>query len=166
MPTTRSYPTLSHTCKEHRHRTTAYERSGKRLGLVAGPASSSTRSRGGSSLWHEWSGAGQACPSAVLATACCTATASMPHQRRDQPAAAARRRAGGALCDRTRSRCCTKRPASPLQRPPTSEPRTTSSCGPPLQSSGYGPFAALGYPEHGPICFSGSRLRMPRAREG
>ena len=57
-------------------------------------------------------------------------------------------------------------PASPFQRPPTSEPRTTSSCGPPLQSSGYGPFAALGYPEHGPICFSGSRLRMPRAREG
>ena len=29
-----------------------------------------------------------------------------------------------------------------------------------------GPFAALGDPEHGPICFSGSRLRMPRAREG
>ena len=29
-----------------------YERSGKRLGLAAGPASSSTRSRGGSSLWH------------------------------------------------------------------------------------------------------------------
>ena len=85
---------------------------------------------------HPSSGAGQACPSAVLATACCTATASMPQQRRDQPAAAARRRAGGALCDRTWSRCCTKRPASPLQRLPTSEPRTMRSCGPPLQCSG------------------------------
>ena len=52
-----------------------------------------------------------------------------------------RRSRGGELAELfatgTRSRCCTKRPASPFQRPPTSEPRTTSSCGPPLQSSGY-----------------------------
>ena len=71
---------------------------------------------------------------------CCTATPSMPHQRRDQrrdqPAAAARRRAGGARCDRTRRRWCTRRPASSFQRPPISAPRTTSSCGPARQSSG------------------------------
>ena len=29
-----------------------------------------------------------------------------------------------------------------------------------------GPFAALGYPKHGPICISGSRLWMPRRARG
>ena len=38
-----------------------------------------------SSKWHGWSGVGQACLSAVLATACCTATASICEH--DRPAA-------------------------------------------------------------------------------
>ena len=110
-------------------------RRGSKLGPV-GTASSSTRSRGGSACWLGWSGAGHAQPRAVLVTACCTATPSMPHQRRDQPALAAVRRAGGARCARTRSRSRTKRCASPFQRPPTSDPSTTSRWGPPQPSSG------------------------------
>ena len=77
--------------------TRAHARSGKRL-EPAGAASSSTRSSGGASRWCGCSGAGQARPSAVVATACCTATLSMPHQRRVQPARTARRKAGGARC--------------------------------------------------------------------
>ena len=115
--------------------TRAHARSGKRLG-PAGAASSSTRSSGGASRWCGCSGAGQARPSAVVATACCTATLSMPHQRRVQPARAAGRRAGGARCARTRSKSRKKRWASVFQRPPTSEPSTTSCCGPPWLSSG------------------------------
>ena len=72
--------------------------------------------------------AGQARPSAVLATACCTVTLSMPHQRRVQPALAAEHKAGGARCARTRSKSRKKRWASVFPRPPTSEPSTTSCC--------------------------------------
>ena len=81
------------------------------------------------------------------------------HQRRDQPAAAARRRAGGALCDEAASLAI---PAPADLRAKNHELLWPSAA----ELRVCGPFAALGYPEHGPICFSGSRLRMPRAREG
>ena len=69
---------------------------GSRLG-PAGGARSSTLSSGGSASLFGCGGAGHAQPRAVLATACWTATASIPHQRLD------------------RSR--TKRAASPFQIP-------------------------------------------------
>ena len=65
----------------------------------------------GSGGWLAHVGAGHALPSAVLATACCTATPNCDHggKRRGAPA---------------------------FQRLPTSAPRTTSCCGPPALSSG------------------------------
>ena len=81
------------------------------------------------------SGAGQARPGAVIATAYCTATLSMPHPRRVQPALAAARKAGGARCARTRS-IAQRASGCGIPVPPTSERRTTSCCGPPWLSSG------------------------------
>eukprot|EP00439_Symbiodinium_sp_Y106_P085372 s1008_g28.t1 len=104
---------------------------------------------------------GQACPSAVLATACCAATASMPHQRRDQPAAATQGRAGGALCDRMRSRCCAKRPAALADLRAQNDELLRSSA---AELRVCGPFPALGCPEHGPgadRCL-GSKARRAR----
>ena len=62
-------------------------------------------------------GAGGAQPSAVLATACCTAPASPTNALTclDHPTAAAVLTAGGARCPRTRTRPRTKRVASPFQ---------------------------------------------------
>ena len=89
-------------------------------------ASSSARSSGGASRWWGCSGAGQARPSAVVATACCTATLSMPHQRRVQPARAAGRRAGRPDSEQVAQEAL----GFGVQRPPTSEPSTTRCCGP------------------------------------
>ena len=75
---------------------------GSHLG-PAGGARSSTLSSGGSASLFGCGGAGHAQPRAVLATACWTATASIPHQRLDHPAPAAVLTAGGARCARTRT---------------------------------------------------------------
>ena len=53
------------------------------------------------------------------------------------PAAAAARTAGGARRALTRTSWRTKLRAPSFHRPPTSEPRTTSFCGPARASSGY-----------------------------
>ena len=107
---------LRRASKAPARRRPGYRRSGRRLGL-AGPASSSARSRGG---------AGQACPSAVLATACCAATPTNGGTSEEREALAATGRAGGgARSGQLRH-----------QRPPISAPRTTSSCGPARQSCG------------------------------
>ena len=108
---------------------------GSRLG-PAGGARSSTLSSGGSASLFGCGGAGHAQPRAVLATACWTATASIPHQCLDHPAAAAVLTAGGARCARTRTRSRTKRAASPFQRPPTSDPSTRRRWGPARRNSG------------------------------
>ena len=100
-------------------------------------ARSSTRSSAGPSLGPGSGAAGHARPKAVLATASWTATERAPHQRLAQPEDAAARTAGGARRARSRTRSQTKCCAAVLQRPPISEPRTTSFCGPPLASSGY-----------------------------
>ena len=91
-----------------------YERSGKRLGLV-GPASSSTRSRGGSSLWHEWSGAGQARPAARQQPVCPTNGATSPRRPRGGELAELGRGVGAARSGQPRH--------SSARRPPSPEPR-------------------------------------------
>ena len=111
-------------------------RRGKRLG-PASAARSSTRSTAGPSLGPGSGAAGQAQPRTVLATASWTATERAPHQRLAQPEDAAARTAGGARRARSRTRSRTKPCAAVFQRPPISEPRTRSFCGPPLASSGY-----------------------------
>ena len=57
--------------------------------------------------------------------------------RDKHPEDAARRTAGGARRARRRTRSRTKCCAVAFQRPPISEPSTSSFCGPPLASSGY-----------------------------
>ena len=61
----------------------------------------------------------------------------MLHHRRVQLAAAAARMAGGARWALTRTSWRTRLRAPSFHRPPTSEPRTTSFCGPARASSGY-----------------------------
>ena len=93
-------------------------------------------SRGGAAMADTVEAKGQARPRAVVLTACYTTTDNMLHQRRPQPDAIARRTVGGARHTRMRSRSSTKRKTSPFQRPPTSEPSTTSFWGPPAANSG------------------------------
>ena len=78
---------------------------------AAGPIGSvpcSTTSSGGPSQAPGRKGCCQGPPNAVLATACWTATDSMLHHRRVQPAAAAARTAGGARWALTRTSWRTK----------------------------------------------------------
>ena len=86
-------------------------RSGSRLPASA-LAQSSTRSNGGASAAQVGEAAGHAQPSAVPATACCTAADRMLHHRRAHPHMATRRTAGGARCARARTRFRT-RPMAP-----------------------------------------------------
>ena len=111
-------------------------RKGKRLGPT-GSVHCSTTSSGGPPQVPGRRGCCQGPPNAVLATACWTATDSMLHHRRVQPAAAAARMAGGARWALTRTSWRTKLRAPSFHRPPTSEPRTTSFCGPARASSEY-----------------------------
>ena len=76
---------------------------------AGGAAASSTRARSGGHPAGR-GGPGHACPKAVLATACCTATDSAPHQRRDQAADAEALTAGGARRARRRTSSCRKLP--------------------------------------------------------
>ena len=91
-----------------------------RRGGRAGPAQSArsrTRSNGGS-LAAPIAVVGQAWPSAVVPTACCTATARRPHQRRAHPLAALRLTAAGA---RGRARSCAPPSSSGPQPPPPTQ---------------------------------------------
>ena len=113
----------------------AYGRKGSRLGAEA-PASARISPRGRSAeLVGHW-GARQSSPSSVGHKARWTATPRRPHQRRRHPAAAAVRTAGGARRARRRTRRRTKVKDSVFQRPPTSQARTRSCCGPSAASSG------------------------------
>ena len=76
-------------------------------------------------------------PSRVEARARCKAALSSAQHLRRQPASAARRTAGGARSARRRTKRSTKPHASGPHRPPVSQARTTSRCGPGRQSSGY-----------------------------
>ena len=107
-------------------------RSGNRLG-PDDSAKLRIWSSSGPCSWLAQASTNHVLPNAVAATACCTETANWDHHLRDQAALAAVRRAGGVT--RTRSR--TRRNAPSFQRPPTSVPRTTSRCAPPMLSSGY-----------------------------
>ena len=111
-------------------------RRGRRL-WPSGAAWWMTLSSGRPSPASGCSGCRQAPPRAVLATACCTATENMLHQRLAQAAVAAARTGRGARYALRRTRSRTKPRAWAFQRPPTSEPSTTSVCGPPRVSSGY-----------------------------
>ena len=111
-----------------------YGRSGRRL-APSFAARSRTRSKEGPSLGPCCGAAGRR-PSAVLATASWIATERAPHQRLAQPAAAALLTAGGARRARRRTRSRTNRCDPSFHRPPISEPRTNSLCGP-RASSGY-----------------------------
>ena len=111
-------------------------RSGNRLG-PDDSAKLRTWSSSGPCSWLAQAGTNHVLPNAVAATACCTVTANWDHHLRDQGALAAVRRAGGARWALTRTRSRTRRNAPSCQRPPTSVPRTTSRCAPPMLSSGY-----------------------------
>ena len=97
----------------------------------AGDARSSTLSSGGSVSLFGCSGAGHAQPSAVRATACGIAIASIPHQRLVQWVGPSVR-----MYARARTRSRKKRAASPVQRPPHSDPSTRRRWVPARRSSG------------------------------
>ena len=104
-----------------------YGRRGGRL-WPSGAAWWMTLSSGGPSPASGCSGCRKAPPRAVLATACCTATESMFHQRLAQAAVAAARTRRGARYALRRTRSRTKPRAWAFQRSPTLEPSTTSVC--------------------------------------
>ena len=119
--------------------TGCYGRSGSRLGPAAS-ARSSRRSSSGPGSWLACGGAGHGLPSAVLLTACCTATARVAHHSLVQEEVAAARSAGGARWARTRAkvsdellRCFVPAPAYLGAEEP---------CGPPDLSTGY-PFGSV-----------------------
>ena len=85
---------------------------------------------------HGCAAAGHGRPRAVLATASCTATDKALRHRRAHADAAAPLTAGGARWARKRTKSRTKRRAPVLQRPPISDPNTSSVLGPPRVSSG------------------------------